>query len=83
MKLTCANRGQVVKEFLAEHNIQAAQKTKTVNRPSKLKLPGGEVSFPVHSTVAKVKESLKEEIERGTILLGKEVVPSPIQYLQI
>ena len=41
MQLTCANRGQVVKEFLAENGIPAALQKKEVVRPSKLKLPGG------------------------------------------
>lgn len=76
MKLTCANRGQVVNEFFAENNIPAALKVKKVSRPSKLKLPGGEVSFPVHCAVAEVKKSLKGDIERGEICLGKEIVPN-------
>ena len=57
MQLTCAKRGQVVKEFLAENGIPAALKKRKVVRPSKLKLPGGEVSFPVHTTISSVKDS--------------------------
>ena len=65
MQLTSANRGQVVKEFLAENGIPAALKKKKVVRPSKLKLPGGEVSFPVHTTVSSVKQSLIDDIQSG------------------
>ena len=74
MQLTCANRGQVVKEFLAEHSIPAALKKRKVACRSKLKLPGGEVSFPVHTTVLSVKHSLNDDIQSGVICLGKQVV---------
>ena len=55
--LTTPNRSQVVKEDLAQHRIPAALQKRQVVRRSKLKLPGGEISYPTHSTVAAVKHT--------------------------
>lgn len=58
--LSMPNCGQVIKEYLAEQGIPAAQinqcKYKSPRR-SKKRLPGGKVSFPMYKPVKKLKES--------------------------
>ena len=50
------NRGQIVKEFL-------------VVRWAKLRLPGGEIAYPMHITIAAQKRELLQKIEKGDILI--------------
>ena len=71
-RLTTPNRGQIV---LAQNGIPMALQKRHVKRYSQLKLPGGEISYPTHSTVAAVKTTLAKDIEDGVISLGKLVVP--------
>ena len=52
--LTAANRGQQVKEVLAEHGVPAACRTERPNRTPgrcKKRLPGGKFSFPMSKPV--------------------------------
>ncbi len=73
--LTCANRGQVVKEYLASHGIPAAQKKRPVIRRAKRKLPGGEISYPTHTTVSAVRKTLTEKIQAGDVNPGEQIAP--------
>ena len=75
--LTIANRGQVIKEFLSQHNIPAArtqQRPNRVPRRSKKKLPGGQVSFPMHQPVHKQKQKVANKVTSGEIQIGRGVV---------
>ena len=75
--LSMPNRGQVIKEFLAEQGIPAAHINQCKHRAprrSKKRLPGGQVSFPMYSPVKKVKERVIKKIDSGEIKIGREVV---------
>lgn len=63
--LLTQNRGQLIKEFLAEHNIQAA---KTVERQTRAHRRSKKKSL------SPVKERVKERIDSEEIYLGEEVV---------
>ena len=81
-----ANRGQIIKEFLAEHGIEAAQarqRSSRASRRSKKRLPGGTVSFPILAPVKQVKEKVKHRIESGEIFLGDEVVKTSYTTITI
>ena len=57
--LSMSNRGQVIKEYLAQQGISAAQRKQCIGRAqrrSKKRLPGGKVSFPMYHPVLKLKE---------------------------
>lgn len=75
--LSMPNCGHVIKEYLAEQGIPAAQinqcKYKS-HRRSKKGLPGGKVSFLMYKPVEKLKERVTENIQSGEIQIGKEVV---------
>ena len=47
-----ANRGQTIKQYVAEKNVPIAMKKWEVIRQAKLRLPGGEITYPTHKTVA-------------------------------
>lgn len=73
------NKGQVVKEFANENGVDVF---KLDNRPSstrlrarKLRMPGGQISVPVHRTVKEVKEDWKEMIKLGKLTLGEPCYP--------
>jgi len=75
--LTIANRGQVIKEFLSQHDIPAActqQRPNRAPRRSKKKLPGGRVSFPMHQPVCKQKQKVANKVTSGEIQIGREIV---------
>ncbi len=79
--LTSSNRGQVIKEYLANYNVPFAlvpQRENRAPRRAKKKLPGsgGRVSFPMYQPVKKQKEKLASKITNGEILLGREIVPT-------
>ena len=77
--ITYTNRGQVIKEYLAEQGIQAAHKNQRKQRAprrSKKRLPGGKVSFPMYSPVQKLQKKVSDRIESGDIPIGQEVVPT-------
>lgn len=73
--ITKPNGGQIVKEFLAQQGVAAAQinqhPTRTPRR-SKRKM-FGKVSFPMPSPVSYQKKVLDDKIQRGEILIGDEV----------
>ena len=71
------NRGQVIKEYLAEQGIQVAQNNQRKRRAplrSKKRLRGGKVTFPMYSPVQKLQKKVSEMIESGDIPIGQEVV---------
>ena len=71
-----SNRGRVVKQFLAENDISVAKVVQRSGiRLAKMRLPGGEISQPTHSTVKFQKDKKKQRIESKDILLGKAMVP--------
>lgn len=76
--LQTANRGQVIKEFLADQGIEAAQANQRPHRASRRskKRLGVNISFPIMSPVQKVKETVTERINSGEINIGEEVVRS-------
>lgn len=70
--------GQVIKEFLADQGIEAAQANQRPHRASRRskKRLGANISFPIMSPVQKVKETVTERINSGEINIGEEVVRS-------
>ena len=75
--LSCPIRGQIIKEFLAEHGIQAAlisQRKFRAPRRAKKRLRGGRISFPMPPPATTERQKLKERIESGKFTLGEEVV---------
>ena len=69
------NAGQVVKEYLESQSIPAAMKKRHVIRRAKLRLPGGEITYPTHLTVAAQKNQLLSKIENGEIMIGELITP--------
>ena len=64
--VTGGNRGQTVKEYLANRGVPAAQiKQRNLVCRAKLKLPGGEIGFPTHLTISAQKTELQIKIESG------------------
>ena len=74
--LSTYNRGQIIKEFLAENGISAAFVSQRIRTPrrSKKKLRGGRMSVPMLPPASKEKQKLKQRIDRGEFMLGQEVV---------
>ncbi len=77
--LTTANGGQVIKEILLDHNIPVAsisqRNTRASRRPRK-KLKRSRVSFPMQHTLSFHRETLKQRIVDGELVVGVEVVPT-------
>ena len=69
------NAGQSVKEYLASQSIPAAMKKRQIIRRAKLRLPGGEITYPTHLTVAAQKNQLLAKIESGEIMIGELITP--------
>ena len=69
------NAGQSVKEYLASQSISAAMKKRQIIRRAKLRLPGGEITYPTHLTVAAQKNQLLAKIESGEIMIGELITP--------
>ena len=63
-----------MKEFLESEGIQAAMTKRQITRRAKLRLPGGEVTYPTHMTIAAQKCTLLQKIE-GDILMGELIAP--------
>ena len=62
--LSTANRGQIIKEYLAEQGIpvaQTKQHTARAQRRFKKRLPGGKVSFPMYKPVKKMKDDVSQK----------------------
>ena len=70
------NRGQVIKEYLANKGVPVANKKREIVRRAKLRLPGGEISYPTHKTVAAQKSTINQKIENKEILIGELIVPT-------
>ena len=70
-----SNCGQVVKEFLHSQAIPAAMTKRHITRRAKLRLPGGEVTYPTHMTIADQKHTLLQKIREGDILIGELIAP--------
>ena len=71
------NGGQILKEFLQEHNVPAAlivQRATRAPRRCKKKLGSGKVSFPMYPTVVSEHHKIQQRIESGDIEIGKEIV---------
>ena len=73
------NRGQVAKEFAKENGIDVFELDKrpenTRIRARKLRMPGGDISVPTHSTVEQIKENCSQMIVDGTLTLGEPCHP--------
>ena len=75
--LTCLNRGQVIKEFLAENGIPAAKPKEGHRvRRKKMRLCGGEISQPTHGTIHYQKSVLQQKLERGDYCMGELIAPT-------
>ena len=77
--LTTPNRGQIIKEFLSQHNVPAAlatQRTARAPRRAKKRLAGGRTSFPMYRPVPHYRQRMRAQIENGNIRVGEEVVKS-------
>ena len=74
-RVTGFNRGQIVKEFLESQAIPAAITKRQVVRRAKLRLPGGEITYPTHITITSQKSALLQKIEEGDILIGELIAP--------
>ena len=71
-----ANSGQVIKEYLQSQSIPAAMKKRdNIIRRAKLRLPGGEITYPTHQTVKAQKSELLGKIENKQILIGELITP--------
>lgn len=46
-----------------------------ITRRAKLRLPGGEVTYPTHMTIAAQRCTLLQKIKEGDILMGELIVP--------
>jgi len=77
--LTSPNRGQIIKEFLREHNIPAAmatERTARAPRRAKKRLMGGRTSFPMYRPVPHYRQKVQAQITSGNIRVGEEVTKS-------
>ena len=64
-----------MKEFLESEGIQAAMTKRQITRRAKLWLPGREVTYPTHMTIAAQKRTLLQKINEGDILMGELIAP--------
>lgn len=75
--ITGGNAGQIAKEFLQSQRIDTSTMDQHSGgmrlRARKLRMPGGEISVPCHSTPKRVKEDWVKMIEDGTYSLGSSV----------
>lgn len=73
------NGGQTAKEFAKQNGINTEilekQKPKIITRSQKKRLPGANISVPVHATVEQIKEDWQSMIERGELHLGEQCIP--------
>ena len=67
VRLVQKNGGQIIKEFLANNEIQ--RPTRAPRRAKKKTHHG--VSFPMHAPATAHKQTIKEKIENKEILIGK------------
>lgn len=70
------NAGQIVKEFAKSRNIQLlTPKRKPTKRPSKIKLPGTNISIPANPPVRSIEAEIQDMISSGRFSLGEECAP--------
>ena len=73
------NGGQVAKEFAKENGIDVfaldQRSANTRVRARKLRMPGGSVSIPAHSTIQEIQEDIGQMLEHGTLTLGEPCHP--------
>ena len=73
------NIGQVAKEFAKVNGIDVFGLDKrpenTRVRAQKLRMPGGDISVPTHSTVEQIKENCSQMMADGTLTLGEPCHP--------
>ncbi len=83
--IQAANGGQMIKEYLQEHDVPVAstpQRPYRSERRSKRKLVGG-TSFPTYPTVKREKKKVQDRIQAGEISIGKEVVPYTVTRFKV
>ena len=77
------NGDQVAKEFAKEIGIDVfasdQRRSNTRLRARKLRMPGGSLSVPAHSTVQQIQEDCSRMIGDGTLTLGEVCHPHKIQ----
>ena len=66
-----------MKEFLESQAIPAAITKHQVVRLAKLRLPGGEIAYPTHLTIAAQKSALFRKIKEGDLLIE---LMAPIRF---
>ena len=84
--LSLPNGGQIIKEMLVEHNIPAAlinQRPLRAKRRCLRKIGSEGTSFPMFPPAQHERKKLSEQIEKGEIYIGDEVVPSSYQNFTV
>ena len=64
-----------MKEFVESEGIQAAMTKHQITRRAKLQIPGGEVTYPTHITIAAQKRTLLQKTKQGDIFMGELIAP--------
>ena len=81
------NNGQVLKEFADENGIDTFQLDKrekgTRVRAKKLRLPGNDISVPVHTAPDTIKQQVDDMIKSGEFMLGEQCNPNTIEKVTI
>ena len=84
--LSTPNRGQTVKEFLAQKGIPAAMQSQRHHRQprrGKAKLPGGRISTPMFKPAKVQKHHVNEKIQSGDITIGVPITESQHTTFQV
>ena len=86
-RLNCSNGGQMIKEFLCEHSIPAAKinqrPSRAPRRCKKRMNTSTNISLPMYPTIRHEKAKLDEQIEKGEVVIGDEVVPTSYNYFRV
>lgn len=84
--ITGGNAGQIAKEFLQSQGIDTSTMDQHSGgmrlRARKLRMPGGEISVPCHSTPKHVKEDWVKMIEDGIYSLGEQCSPKQLTIVR-
>ncbi len=82
-----SNRGQIVKEFAIENDIDVTELDKRPMknrlRARKLKLPGVGISVPTHPTATEIKKEWQNMLRNGQLTLGEPCHPQTITKMLI
>ena len=82
-----SNRGQIVKEFAKENGIDVIKldhrQPNSRLRARRLRLPGGEISTPVHKSVKGIKDEWNEMINTGKLSLGEPCFPHTLTKFSV